>query len=180
METHQQFGTMYSIDDKDAIIVLKDTPQSSVGAPCPMILATEHSLFLAYYLQNTPPDWDGTTVTLIDEQTVGEPVALVKFTQVRAHMFGPPNDEAFGGHPLAPRGLRPYSVNEVRDSSWIRRLERMNAVHPYHKPEHFSHLRHFVFAFHDTTFECIAGGFAISLQKGSVAAVIRSGFEEND
>jgi hypothetical protein len=115
----------------------------------------------------------------MDENTAGEPVALVSFTQPYAHMFGPPNDEAFSGHPLASRGLRPYSVSEIRESSWIRRLERMNAVHPYHKPERFADYRHFVFAFHDTTFECIARAFTVSFHTGSVAEVLQSTFRED-
>ena len=46
-------------------------------------------------------------------------------------------------------------MSEIRESSWIRRLERMNAVHPYHKPEHFVDYRHFVFAFHDRTLKVL-------------------------
>jgi hypothetical protein len=164
---------MYSIDQNDTVIELHDAPQSSVGAPCPIVFATEHTIFLAYYIQNTPKGWDGLTVRVVDENTVGKPVALVNFTEPYAHMFGPPNDEAFSGHPLASRGLQPYSINEIRGSSWIRNLERMNSVHPYHKPEHFADYRHFVFAFHDTTFECIADGFTISLHVGSVADVAK-------
>lgn len=171
---------MYSVDSKDEVIPLKDAPQCSVGAPCPIVFATEHALYLAYFIENVPPNWNATTVRIVDENTNDEPVALVSFTGPRAHMFGPPNDEAFSGHPLASRGLRPYSVSEIRNSSWLRRLERMNAVHPYHRPELFSDYRHFVFAFHDTTFECIAKEFAVSIHHGSVAEVIRSTLNNSD
>ena len=83
-------------------------------------------------------------------------------------MFGPPNDETFSGHPLADRGLHPYAVFEVRDSSWIRKLERMNSVHHRHNRERFLEgLRHFVFAFHDSTFECVAHGFEVEVFRGS-------------
>ena len=85
----------------------------------------------------------------------------------RSFMFGAPNDEAFAGHPLASRGLHPYGAFEVRSSSWIRQLERMNSVHPFHKPERFQRLKHFVFAFHDSTFECVAESYAISNYEGS-------------
>jgi hypothetical protein len=37
-------------------------------------------------------------------------VALVRFKHCQVHMFGPPNDETFEDHPLAARGLEPYSV----------------------------------------------------------------------
>ena len=170
---------MYSVDQKDTVSELHDAPQSSVGAPCPIVLASEQSVRLAYYLQNTPEGWDGSTVRIVDEQTAGEPVALVSFTRPYSHMFGPPNDEAFSGHPLASRGLRPYGVFEVCSSSWVRSLERMNAVHPYHRPERFADYRHFVFAFHDTTFECIAEGFSVSVHTGSVAEVLQRTFAES-
>ena len=58
-----------------------------------------------------------------------------RFEHCYAHMFGPPNDEALRGHPLAGRGLRPYAAFEIRQSSWLRRLERMNSVHPRHDRE---------------------------------------------
>lgn len=144
-----------------------------------MILAGEHHLHLVYYLEDQAPDWDGTTVRVVGERTTGEPVALVEFTHAYAHMFGPPNDEAFGGHPLAARGLRPYRVYEVRGSSWIRGLEHMNAVHPYHRPEHFARYRHFIFAFHDTTFECVAEAFRVSVHTGSVAGVLEKACGES-
>jgi hypothetical protein len=86
---------MYSVDARDTVVELKDTPQSSVGAPCPIVLATEHELHLAYYLQNTPPGWDGTSITVVDESSGGEPVAVVTLKHLQSHMFGPPNDEAF-------------------------------------------------------------------------------------
>jgi hypothetical protein len=55
----------------------------------------------------------------------------------------------------------------------------MNAVHPCHKPEHFADYRHFVFAFHDTTFECIAHAFTVSVHTGGVAEVLQSAFGED-
>jgi hypothetical protein len=163
---------MYSVDQKDKVIELLDTPRSSIGAPCPMLLASEEYLYLAFFLPNTPKGWDGSTVRVVSEETCGEPVALITFIHSYAHFFGPPNDEAFSGHPLASRGLRPYAAFEVQDSSWIRTLERMNSVHPCHRPERFAKLRHFIFSFHDTTFECVAEGFSASICKGSVAGVL--------
>lgn len=164
---------MYSIDSLDEVVEVTGLPQSSIGAPCPMILAGEHHLHLAYLLEERPDDWDGTTVRILDEISPGEPVALVEFSRAYAHMFGPPNDEAFSGHPLASRGLDPYGAYEVLHSSWIRNLEGMNAVHPHHKPEHFASYRHFVFAFHDTTFECVAADFRMSRHEGSVEEILQ-------
>jgi hypothetical protein len=164
---------MYSIDHLDSVNELSGVPQSSVGAPCPMILCGEHFLHLAYLLQEDTTGWDFKTVRIVSQDTPEQPCALVRFRGVEVHMFGPPNDEAFHGHPLAKRGLEPYSVSEVTNSSWIRGLERMNSVHPYHKPARYAKLRHFVFAFHDTTFECVAEDFEISIHQDSVASVLR-------
>lgn len=170
---------MYSVDSKDTVLKLTDVPQSSVTTPCAMVVAGENYLRLAYCLQNTPAGWDGAGVRSGGESTTGEPVALVEFVSAYAHMFGPPNDEAFRGHPLAERGLEPYAVHEVWESSWIRRLVRMNAVHPAHRPERFAGFRHFVFAFQDRTFECIAKSFKTTVHTGSVAEVLARAFNES-
>ena len=159
---------MYPVDGKDRVVELEGVPQSSVGAPLPVVLSDEHKVLLAYIIQETPPGWDGTTIRVVDPSTAGEPLALIEFTSYWSFMFGPPNDEAFHGHPLASRGLHPYGAFQVENSSWVRQLERMNAVHPYHKPERFERLKHFVFAFHDSTFECVAEGFAVSEHEGSL------------
>ena len=126
---------MYTVDEKDRVIPIKGIPQSSVGAPIPIVLSDEFVTVVAFYLQNTPEGWDGTSVRIVDKETLGEPLALVRFSLCYASMFGPPNDEAFTGHPLANRGLEPYGAFIIENSSWVRRLEQMNSVHPYHKPE---------------------------------------------
>ncbi len=163
---------MYDVDDTDRVVELEHVPQSSVGAPVPFLMSDEHELVLAYYMQETPPDWDGGTVRVVGPADADEPVAIIKFSLCHAHMFGPPNDEAFDGHPLADRGLKPYGVFEVTNSSWIRRLERMNSVHPSHRPEAFWKLRHVIFTFHDTTFECVCDGFEVAVTRGSIVSVV--------
>ncbi len=163
---------MYQIDEKDKVIELQDIPQSSVGAPLPIILSDEHKILLAYLLQNTPEDWNGTTVKVVGVETENEPIAVVEFSRYASFMFGNPNDEAFHGHPLYERGLRPYGVFEIENSSWLRKLESMNSVHPYHKPERFEKYRHFVFAFHDSTFECVAESFEISIYESPLKSVL--------
>jgi hypothetical protein len=164
---------MYRVDEQDGVVEVGDVPQSSVGAPLPVVLADEHRVVLAYHLDTAPQDWDGSSVRMVDPVGSDEPIAIVQFERCTAHMFGPPNDEAFSGHPLAARGLTPYGVFEVTDSSWIRTLERMNSVHPGHDAKRFlAGRRHFVFAFHDSTFECICAGFQIHLAQGSLRSVI--------
>jgi len=159
---------MYEVDDLDSVVELDNLPQSSVGAPLPCVLADEHRVILAYYVEEALPGWDGSTVRIVGPSMVDEPIAIVRFKGCRAHMFGPPNDEAFAGHPLATRGLRPYAVFRIDRSSWMRKLERMNSVHPGHRPDNFWKRQHLVFAFHDSTFECVCEGFEITQARGSM------------
>jgi len=163
---------MYVVDGRDRVVPVTELPQSSAGAPIPYVVADEFSVVVGYYLQNTPPGWDGSWSRLVGPDTPDEPVGVVRFTSAYAHMFGPPNDEAFQGHPLASRGLRPYGAFEIEDSSWIRGLERMNTVHPSHRPEHFKQYRHYILAFHDSTFECVAHGFDARVLEGPISAAI--------
>jgi len=165
---------MYEVDDRDTVVELSDAPQPDVGAPLPHVIADDYRLRLAYLIREPDPAWDGSYVNVVGPNTDDRLVADVRFEQPYAHMFGPPNDEAFYGHPLAKRGLYPYGVFEVQHSSWLRRLERMNAVHQDRNRQRFlSSRRHFVFAFHDTTFECIAQEYAVELVRGSLRSVCR-------
>jgi hypothetical protein len=164
---------VYEVDSLDLVVELHDAPRPDIGAPLPVLLCDEHRLLLAYLVSEPDPAWDGSYVTMVSPESEGMAVACVRFKWPSAHMFGPPNDEAFSGHPLAARGLHPYAVFEVHDSSWIRKLERMNSVHPRHNRERFlAGLRHFVFAFHDSTFECVADGFEVDLIRGSMRSAI--------
>jgi hypothetical protein len=127
-----------------------------------MLIAGEHVLRLSYYVEYRP-----------DNRGKEDACLVIEFASPYAHMLGPPNDEAFSGHPLAGRGLAPYRVFEVDGSSWLKSLERMNAVHPAHRPEHFADYKHFIFAFHDSTFECIAKGFQFVERRGFVWSALR-------
>jgi hypothetical protein len=163
---------MYSVDGKDRVVPLKDIPQSSIGAPIPVVLSDESVTVVAFYLEDISDDWDGTSVRIVGKETEGEPLALVRFSICYASMFGPPNDEAFDGHPLASRGLEPYGAFVVEDSSWIRGLEQMNSVHSCHRPERFRALKHYVLSFHDSTFECVADGYTVELHESSLKKIL--------
>jgi len=160
------------MDDRDRIVELEGFPQSSVGAPCPMIVCDEFVTVVAFYLEEGGPNWDGKTVRVVGPGSTGEMIAIVRFDLCYSSLFGPPNDEAFSGHPLASRGLGPYSAVMVENSSWVRALERMNAVHPYHRPDAFAKWKHFILSFHDSVFECVANGFTIETCKGSINSVV--------
>jgi len=114
---------------------LETVPQPDAGAPVPALVADESRVELAFITRRIRP-------------SDPESIAVAAFVRPYAHMFGPPNDEAFDGHPLAGRGLHPYGVFRIDNSSWIHRLERMNAVHEHHSAAAFAELTHYVFAFH--------------------------------
>lgn len=158
---------MYEVDERDRVIEIDVFPQSSIGAPLPCVLADEGKVVLAYYVEESYSEWEGSTPRIVTHSNVDELIAIVTF-EYTAYFFGPPNDEAFLGHPLANRGLHSYSVSRVEHSSWIRKLERMNSVHPRHRPERFWQLQHLVFAFHDSIFECVCRSFEISRLRGSI------------
>lgn len=159
---------MYTIDELDEVVPLSDLPQSDVGCPLPTIIADDYRLVLEYLVSDLEPKWDGTYVNVVDSNTDGI-VALIQFHRPYAHMMGAPNEEAISGHPLANRGLEAFAAFEVRNSSWIRQCEKMNSVHPHHDRCRFHESkRHFIFVFHDSTFECIAHGFDVSILKGSI------------
>ena len=136
---------MYSIDERDEVVALSELPLPDVGAPLPRLSADEHEARVTYH---TTGD--------------GGASATVTFSDLYALLFGPPSDEAFEGHPLAGRGLTSYGAFEVRHSSWVRSLERMNRVHSSHRAGAFDRYRHFVLTFHDTTFECVATSTSVT------------------
>jgi hypothetical protein len=71
--------------------------------------------------------------------------------------LGGPNDEARRGHPLYGTRLRPYAAHTVVNSLWIMAQEQINSVHPMHRGGWHQQLNHYLFCFHDSTFECWPG-----------------------
>ena len=133
----------------------------------PFVIGGEYTLTLFYLLDDTQEDWDGTSVRVVGLDS-DEPWCAITFRQCYASFFGPPNDEALEGHPLYSRGLQYYSVHKIKNSSWVRLLEKQNRVHEHHSASHFEKLKHYVFTFHDSTFECIARGYTIEVGSGSI------------
>jgi hypothetical protein len=167
---------VYQPDERDSVRRLPDVPQSDVGAPLPHVVADEHTVLLAYHARPKPTLAELAKIEMpriVDADTGGS-IAVVSFRRTYASFFGPPNDEAFDGHPLAARGLEPYGAFEVERSSWIREAERRNRVHEYHDPAAFAALRHFAFTFHDKIFEALALGFEVQVIDGSITTALRA------
>ena len=132
-------------------VALTDVPQCDPGAPMPQVLGDGYTVWLSYLLGG-----DGFSTDR----------AVLRFSGVDSVSFGGPNDEALPGHPLWGKGLTFYSFHEVIGSLWVATRERENSVHEHHRRARFARLRHFVFTFHDETFECLADGYAVGDDRG--------------
>jgi hypothetical protein len=84
--------------------------------------------------------------------------------------MGNPNDEAIEGHRLYEKGLGDiHWLGVVEDSELIASLERQNSVHPFHQPEWFANMRHYVLPLKETTVEVVAATLSIVRVAGSTA-----------
>ncbi len=136
-----------------------------MGAPLPHVLQNDHMCLLIFYVAEPPAkNWDGTSVKIVSTGA-DEPawLALVEFKGVMAAKLGSPNDEVFSGHPLSGHGQDSYAAQQIINSRWIGELQKINSVHSRYNPDHWRYLRHYIFWFHDSTFECVADEFEVEL-----------------
>jgi hypothetical protein len=128
---------------------------------------------LSFYLAEPDPEWDGTYVTVKDPGDGSvEALALVEFEACLSARLGAPNDEVFDGHPLSGRGLDEHTAQLVKNSRWIRELEAINSVHGAYNRGWWRDLKHYVFWFHDSTFECIAKSCKLETYRESMAEML--------
>ena len=157
---------MYPVDDLDSVIEREDMPPPCSGAPIPRLIADDHHACLSYRVSD--PNWIAEARHNQGLKLPGAgPSNCVAFVYLRADalMYGFPNDEAMGGHPLAKRGYDGYAVYEVLNSSWIRSLDRIEREGYSGKPILlFGRASHFIFGFHDSTFECVCNEPSFSLK----------------
>lgn len=145
----------------------------SPGAPLPHLLTNGRKTFLTFYVHEPDPAWDGTYVTVKrpGDGSV-ELLALVEMLRCHSTRFGDPNDEVFHGHPLYGKGLDWYGVQKVENSRWLAELEAINKVHRMYDPAPWRRLAHYVFWFHDETFECIAESYRVECFRESMADLL--------
>lgn len=147
--------------------------QWDTGAPLPYLLQNDDRTFVVFFLSDVDPEWDGTYVNVRDP---GDPrpskLAVVQFKRCMCTKMGAPNDEVFHGHPLYGRGLAAYAALQVKNSPWIKELEAINSVHSYYKPESWRKLNHYIFGFHDSTFECVAESFGVDVRAATVPELL--------
>lgn len=126
-----------------------------------VLVQTERSTFLTFNAMQKRPDG-------LRERSG---TALVEFPGCQCTQFGYPNDEALSGHPLYSSGLAEYAIHEVLNPSWARRLEQQNRV-AFPQTGTWN-LRHFIIAFHDSTFECLAGNLVLRVFDEPYARVLQ-------
>lgn len=142
------------------------------GAPLPQLLRNEHRTLLAFLLSEPDPDWDGTYVTVQDPGSpTAVPIGLVEFDFCLSAKLGTSSDEGLERHPLQGKGLEPYRAQRVVNSRWLQQIE---ALSPGTTQARYSwqQLHHYVFWFHDSTFECIARSFQVETHRLSMRALL--------
>jgi len=137
-------------------------PTWNIGAPMPQVFSTGYKTFLIYLVNEPNPNWDGTSISVIDNTSATiYPLALVEFIHPHTHRFGTVNDEAGSGHSLYKKGLEFYSAHIVENSNWIRELKNIHKVHPYFNESSWVDRKHFLLFFHDEMFEIVANDYKI-------------------
>lgn len=157
--------TLFSKNDP-MLLPLKDIPEADMGAPLPFVIASEHSVVqLLYYVAIYDLNTDGKRVNAKVHDDL-ETVAELTFENSQAHYFGDPDENSNRSHELFAQFDKSdefYCGFEVLTSRKISqfRLSGYGMARGGH--------RHFIFPFHDSTFEIIAKGYtARTLKRSSV------------
>jgi hypothetical protein len=145
--------------------------QWDIGAPLPYLLRSDNCTFLVFGLRDVEPDWDGIYVNNADNPSPSN-LAVVEFKGCICTKMGTPNDEVFHGHPLNGKGLELYSPLRVKNSLWIKELEAINSIHSRYSPESWRSLNHYIFGFHDCTFECVAKSFLTEARSTTIPELL--------
>ena len=144
-----------------------------VGAPLPILLSNDYRTFLTFYVGEPDPNWDGTYVKVVDpSSTERVSLCLVTFHGCVSSKLGHPNDEVQSGHPLSGCGLEGYTAQVVENSRWIAEVAKTNSVHPCDSPERWKNLKHYIFWFHDSTFECLAESYKVEVTSETMSELL--------
>ena len=100
------------------------------------------------------------------------PLATVTFRHCYSHRFGGPNDEVFHGHPLAERGFDNYGAYLVHNSRWLEEARATNSVHAMYNPDTWTKMHHYLLAFHDDVFECLAYDHHVEVARESFSSAL--------
>jgi hypothetical protein len=123
----------------------------SAGAPLPFVLSSEDRTLVGFVAAGQV-----SAAEQVSEAAHRECVNVAELIGCTSFKFGFPNDEVLHGHPLFDAGLNYYQLHEVENSSWLRELRAIEAVHDRAPAVPFEEARHFVLTFQDSTLEAIA------------------------
>ncbi len=136
--------------------------EMDVGAPNPMIFSDESDLLVLFYVSGQKDT----------EMT------LALFRNYASYKFGLPREDCIPNHPLYKYGLERFGFFEAGDSSWIKEIKKINKEDHAFSKEYFDNLKHYIFTFHDSTFECVSKDFSIHKLAGkSKIEIINKAFE---
>ena len=142
------------------------------GEPRPHLLLNDNRTFLLYYLRETDRQPEGGfRLVRLTAHPESRRLAVLTFDRCLCTKMGTPNDEVLQGHPLYGKGLD-YSAMVVHNSTWLKELEAINAVHNQYRPESWQGLKHYILPFHDSTFECVAHGVTVETHLKSLAELL--------
>jgi hypothetical protein len=140
------------------------------GAPMPQVISDGSTAVLLCYASEAPSNTrvEGARTSVATNGRSD----LIRFTFSRCSSirFGSPNDEALHGHPLYGRGLQFYQAHIVRNSAWVAELNAIRSAHSGNRGP--SDETHFLFAFHDDTFEAIADEVRVEDIEGSMRSAL--------
>jgi len=124
------------------LVLVEDIfPEIMVGAPCPVVFADEHVVYLSYY-------------------DVEKNVALVKFEHCFEFKMGMPSEDEILKSPYSGLGFVNFEVHTVVNSPWLNELEsRYKVISRFSRNDR--EYIHYIFAFHDRTFECVSSGYSV-------------------
>ncbi|MPW23479.1 hypothetical protein GCT13_43780 [Paraburkholderia sp. CNPSo 3157] len=129
-------------------MLLGTVPMPASASTDPFVIADEGRTILVYRIASSDLSRYGHFVQK------EEPFCVVRFDGAVFQSLGPPSDEELVQHVLYAKGLRPYGAYEVLAPSLV--VEWWPNIAPAIA------LRHFIFTFEDSSFECVASTCALA------------------
>lgn len=157
---------MYKIGDKDSIEKLTDVPIMDVGAPLPIMMRNDSDLVLGYIVSSSSPKPYEKHVEVIKGETGYGRFALIRFWRSIAGVSCLPPEDDIDKHPLSARGLRPYMAVKVNNSSWLHLTKEIYKIED-------EKMNHFIFTFHDSSFECLARSYWVTVFEGCTEETLK-------
>jgi hypothetical protein len=157
---------MYVINKKDNIEQLPDVPMMDVGAPQPIVISNDTDLVLGYNISSRSPNSYPNHVEVVDGGLGNGRFALIRFWRVVSSVAGDPNEDNIHNHPLHEKGLKAYMAVKVVNSSWLTLAKETYKISD-------EKLNHFIFTFHDSSFECFARSYWVTVLRGCDEDVIK-------